>query len=248
MASVPQTAFARPAKGVIGRNGLVDKYFYFTMSLLAAVIVVWGFSHTVNDNLLHPSVPRPLLLWFHGAAFSAWVMFFIFQSALVRTHNVKLHRFFGWFGAGLGAVMVPLGIVTSIVMGRFDIHQLHEPGVDAFLIIPFYDMVAFGAFFGLAVWWRKRPELHRRMIFIATCGLLDAAFGRIDYIYNHALFLYCIDAVVALGVIRDLLVNRRIHQVYLVSLPLLIVVQFFVNYTWQAGSPWWLAIAHSILG
>ena len=46
--------------------------------------------------------------------------FFIFQSALVRTRNVKWHRFFGWFGAALGTSMVVLGVITSVVMGRFD--------------------------------------------------------------------------------------------------------------------------------
>ena len=225
----------------------VNRYFYFGMSLLMAVIVVSGFRLTVNDNLLHPSIPRPLILWFHAAAFTAWIAFFIFQSTLVRTHNVKWHRFFGWFGAALGTAMVPLGIVTSIIMGRFDTVAEHLPGAEPFLIIPLYDMVAFGTFFGLAVLWRKKPELHRRLLFIATCGLLDAAFGRYDYILNHGLFFWCLDGVILLGVFRDLYVDRRIHKVYLTALPALVVVQFFVNYTWRASSNWWVHIAHGIL-
>jgi len=226
----------------------VNRYFYFGMSLLMAAIVASGSSRTVNDNLLHPPIPRPLILWFHAAAFTGWIAFFIFQSALVRTHNVKWHRFFGWFGAALGAAMVPLGITTSIIMGRFDTYAEHLPGADAFLIVPFYDMVAFGTFFGLAVLWRKKSELHRRLLFIATCGLLDAAFGRFDYIFNHGLFFWCLDGVILLGVLRDLYVKRRIHKVYLTALPVLIVAQFFVNYTWHAGSAWWVRIGHAILG
>ena len=226
----------------------VNKYFYFAMSLLIAAIVVSGFRITVNDNLLHPSIPRPLILWFHASAFTGWVAFFIFQSALVRAHNVKWHRFFGWFGAGLGTAMVPLGIATSIVMGRFDTYAEHLPGAEPFLIVPFYDMTAFAVFFGLAVLWRKKSELHRRLLFIATCGLLDAAFGRFDYIYNHGLFFPCLDAVILLGVLRDLYVNRRIHKTYVYALPPLIVVQAFVTYTWMASSGWWVHIAHKILG
>jgi hypothetical protein len=248
MASLSQSAVARPFSAFTGPKGLVNKYFYFAMSLLFAAIVVSGFSRTVNDNLLHPSVPRPLILWFHAAAFSGWVTFFIFQSALVRTHNVKWHRFFGWFGAGLGTAMVPLGVVTSIIMGRFDTYQKHEPGADAFLIVPFYDMLAFGVFFGLAVLWRKKPEFHRRLIFIATCGLLDAAFGRYDYIFNNGLFFWCLDGVILLGVLRDLFVNRRIHKVYLYALPSLVVVQAFVAHTWLSSSGWWVRIGHAILG
>jgi hypothetical protein len=248
MASLSQSAVARPFSAVTGPKGLVNKYFYLAMSLLIAAIVVSGFSRTVNGNLLHPSIPRPLILWFHAAAFSGWVTFFIFQSALVRTHNVKWHRFFGWFGATLGTVMVPLGITTSIIMGRFDTYQEHQPGADAFLIVPFYDMLAFGVFFGLAVLLRKKPELHRRLIFIATCGLLDAAFGRYDYIFNNGLFFWCLDGVILLGVLRDLFVNRRIHKVYLYALPSLTVIQAFVVHTWLSSSGWWVRIGHAILG
>ncbi len=226
----------------------VNRYFYLCMSLLVAAIVVWGFSNTINDNLFHPAVPRPVILWFHAAAFSAWVAFFIFQSTLVRTHNVKWHRFFGWFGAALATAMVALGLTTAVVMGRFDTYRLHYPGADTFLIVPFYDMVAFGVCIVLAVVWRKKPEFHRRLIFIATCGLLDAAFGRIDFLFNHNLFFACLDGVIVLGVLRDLFVNRHVHKVYLTALPVLMVVQWFVIYTWRSGAGWWLRIAHTLLG
>jgi hypothetical protein len=245
---VSHSASARTAVHFTGRNGLVDKYFYFWMGLLAAAIVVWGFSHTVNDNLFHASVPRPLILWFHGGVFSAWVAFFIFQSGLVRTHNVKWHRFFGWFGVALGTVMVPLGITTSIIMGRFDTLVKHEPGSDAFLIVPWYDMAAFATFFSLAILWRKKSELHRRMIFIATCGLLSAAFGRFQYLSDHNLFYAGVDAVILLGVVRDILVNRRVHRIYLIALPALIACQAFVVHTMATGAAWWLRIADRVLG
>jgi hypothetical protein len=248
MASVPQSVVARPFNPVIGRNGLLDRHFYFFMSLLVAAIVVWGFSHTVNASLFHPAVPRPFLLWIHGAVFSGWVLFYILQSTLVRTHNVRVHRSLGWFGAALGTVMAPLGIITAIVMGRFDTYTLHQKGADAFLIVPFYDMVAFATCLGLAIYWRKKPELHRRMMLITTCVLLDAAFGRIDYLFNNSLYFLCLDVVILLGVGRDLIVNRRIHRVYLVALPVLMVCQGFVIYTLRSSSHWWIRIADAILG
>jgi hypothetical protein len=247
MATLSQTAPARPMKTFAGPRGLADKYFYLAMSLLFPAIVVSGFSRTVNENLFHPAVPRPLILWFHGATFFGWVIFFMFQSVLVRTQNVKWHRFFGWFGAALGAAMVPLGTATAIVMGRFDTYRLHLPGAEPFLIIPFFDMAAFGTLLTLAVVWRKKPELHRRLLFIATSVLLDAAFGRFDFIFNHGLFLFCPDLVMGLGVVRDLLVNRRIHRVYLIALPALIPLQGLVTLIWRSEASWWVRIAHAIL-
>src|SRR5438445_7337991 len=111
--------------------------------------------------------------------------------------------------------MVPLGVTTAIIMTRFDTVQLHQKGADAFLSIPFYDMIAFGVLIALAVYWRTRPEPHRRLIFIATCGLMDAPFGRFDYVFNNNLFFPCLDLLILLGVGRDLLVDRRVHKVYL---------------------------------
>jgi hypothetical protein len=218
------------------------------MSLLTAALVVWGFSHTVDQNLFHPAVRRPAILWVHGAAFSAWMLFYILQSALVRTRNLGLHRTLGWFGAALGAFMVPLGIATAIVMARFDARALHQPGREAFLIIPFYAITVFASAFGLAVIWRKKAPFHRRLIFIATCSLLSAAFARIDHLVNHGHFYICVDAVILLGVVHDLLANRRVHSVYLTALPLLAITQIFVTYTWMSNSWWWLRIAHAILG
>ncbi len=233
-----------------GRNGLVQRYFYFAMSLLFAGIVVDGFKKTVNQNLFHAAIPRPTILWFHGAAFAGWVIFFILQSSLVRVHKVSWHRSIGWFGAGLATVMVPLGVTTAIIMTRFDTVQLHQNQSDAyaFLSIPFYDMIAFGALIGLAIYWRTKPELHRRLVFIATCGLMDASFGRFDYLFDHNLFPVCVDLLIILGVARDLLVDRRVHKVYLYALPVLIVGQSLAIYMWRQNPAWWQAITRGIMG
>src|SRR5580704_2570288 len=95
-----ETTTASPLKSFLSR------YFYFSMSLVMAGLVMWGFSRTVDANLLHAKPARPLLLWMHGAAFSTWIVFFIAQSALIRLRKVSVHRTLGWFGAGLATVMV----------------------------------------------------------------------------------------------------------------------------------------------
>jgi hypothetical protein len=229
-------------------KGFVNRYFYFVMSLLFATLVTWGFSRTVIDSLFHATPPRPFLLWIHGAAFAGWVAFFIAQSTLVRVHKVSWHRFLGWFGAGLAAVMVPLGTAIAIVMARFDTVQLHQGGADAFLAIPFYDMIAFAVIIALAIYWKRRPEIHRRLMFVGTCGLMDAPLARFDFLFDHNLFLHCLDLLIALGVTRDLVVDRRVHKMYLYALPALIVGQSLALYLWRINPPWWHTITHAILG
>ena len=227
---------------------LAARYFYFAMSLVVAALVMWGFSRTVNANLLHAAPPRPLLLWFHAAAFATWVAFFIAQSALVRVRKVSWHRFLGWFGAALATAMVVLGTSTAIIMARFDATQLHQSGTDAFLVIPLYDMIAFGTLIALAIYWRKSPEFHRRLMFMATIGLLDAAVGRFDFIFIHNLFFLCLDVLMALGIARDLIVDSRVHKVYVYALPLLIVGQNLAIYIWRVNPIWWQGVSHAVLG
>jgi FtsH-binding integral membrane protein len=226
----------------------LSRYFYFCMSLVFAGLVVWGFSKTVDANLFHAKPARPLLLWMHGAAFSTWIVFFIAQSALVRMHKVSVHRALGWFGAGLATTMVALGFTIAVVMARFDTVVLHQPDAGAFLSIPFWDMIAFGALMALAIYWRKRPEYHRRLVFIATCGLMDAAVGRFDFIFNHNLFFPCLDLLMVLGMARDLIVDGRVNKVYRYALPPLIVGQSLAVYAWRVNPAWWQGITRVFMG
>lgn len=228
-------------------KAFLGRYFYLCMSLVLATLVILGFSRTVNSNLLHANPPRPLLLWIHGAAFSTWVLFFIAQSALVRARRVSVHRFLGWFGAGLAAVMVVLGFTIAVVMTRFNTVVLQEKGVTSFMSVPFADMIIFGSCIAMAIYWRKKPEYHRRLIFIASCELMDAAIGRFDFMFNHNLFYLAVDGLIVLGMARDWVVDKRVHKVYLYALPSMMVVQCLAIYAWRINPTWWQAITQAIL-
>jgi hypothetical protein len=148
------------------------------MSLLIAVVVIYGFSHTIGHNLLHASPIPPFILTIHAIVFPGWVLFFILQSALVRTRNVPLHRTLGWFGLALGTGVLVLGYLTATGMDRFFLQRHHDTETPTFLIIQLMDLSSFAIPFALAIYWRRRPEFHRRLMLIASCCLTDAAFGR----------------------------------------------------------------------
>lgn len=250
MVSATQSVAALRPRIFTGRNSLVDRYFYLAMSLATAAAVAAGFGPTLDEKLIHPAIAPPRILWLHGAVFSLWVVFYILQSALVRTRNVKVHRTIGWAGAGVAAAMLPLGVATGIAMVHFETYQLHEPGRYAFLAIPFFDIGVFAVCIALAIWWRKRPELHRRLVFFGTSALLVAAFARVDHAFlrQHSLMYFAVDLFIGLGVIRDLLVNRRVHAVYRFGLPIYFFAQLFVIYLWRVGPEWWIRIGRAIAG
>ena len=237
------------ADGQVGvpRSRFFDHSFYFVMSLVVALVVVYGFSRTVGAGLIRPPSPRPMVLYLHVGIFAGWVVFFIVQSALVRTGNVKLHRQVGWLGIALGVAIPIVGIATAIAMGRL---RMQESRTDAaqLLAIPFFDMLAFSVAFALAVYWRKKPEFHRRLMSIATCSLTAAAFGRFPTALMPRHWFYAgVDALILLGPVRDLLPTKRVHPVYLFGLPILAAGQTGI-FMYVGPAQVWMRVAHAILG
>jgi hypothetical protein len=230
-------------------RGELGQYFYLFMSLLIVAVIVYGFSFTVGKNLLHPAIPRPWMLYLHATVFSSWLVFFVLQSTLVRSRKVQWHRRLGLFGVALGTLIPMVGVSTAVVMGRFNTGSLHAMDAESSLVVPLFDMVCFTSTFPLAVYWRKRPELHRRLMLVATCALTAAGFGRFpDRILPGYLFYVGVDLLILLGVARDLIVNRTVHRVYLFALPLFILGQTIVTYIAYHNVPFWLRIAHAIIG
>jgi hypothetical protein len=202
------------------RPGPLSQYFYLFMSLLIAAVVIYGFSHTINDNLIHATPVRPWLLYLHATVFCGWVVFFIVQSALVRTRNVRVHRTLGWFGVGLATLIVVVGISTAITMARFRIFHFHSSEAAPFIAIQFWD--------------------------IASCMLTAAAFARFPQL-NFRLSYVGVDTLVCLGILRDLFVTRGVQTVYRYALPAVIVGQVVALHLFMAAPPRWVAIANAIV-
>ena len=239
----------------------VNRWFYFGMTLLATAIVAFGFGRQIEPRLLE-GPPRPVVLWVHSILFSFWMAFLIAQSALVRVRNVKVHRTLGWGGTGLAASMTVVGVITSIAMTRFEVQYLNAHPLFALggthsyelarmrlagQLVSLWNIACFTALFWLAVYWRKKPEMHRRLMLLATCMLLAPAFSRFPQPFVSGHYYYWVDGVILLGVARDLIVTRRVHKVYYCALPILIVGQQFVVHTMAAEPVWWMRIASFIV-
>jgi hypothetical protein len=76
---------------------------------------------------------------------------------------------------------------------------------------------------------------------------MDAAIGRFAFWFDHSLFYPALDFLVVLGMVRDWVVDGRVHKVYLYALPPMIVVQSLAVYAWRVNPVWWQAITHAIL-
>lgn len=231
--------------------------FDFAMALLLAAIVIYGFSHTIGGNLIHPLIPRPLLLYAHAAVFSAFMVIYIVQTGLVAAGNVKLHRRLGPMWVAIGAAMPVIGIATGIVMRRFDI--IHYNDYATFIAIILWDMLAFSGLFLLAVIYRRRPDYHRRLMLLATCNLMDASFSRfpaiglpsipsphfwIDFrgLYAGVIALMCI------AMARDVIVQRRVHVVHRAAVPAIVAGQLLAVALSDIPPPFWTTLSKWMVG
>src|ERR1700744_515286 len=102
-----------------GLKAFLARWFYFAMAVLLVVIVWYGFSHTIEENLFHPSFPRPWVLYVHAAVFGGWMVLFVVQTGLVAAaRRRQWHRWLGWLGAVMGCVMPVLGVSSALGMTR----------------------------------------------------------------------------------------------------------------------------------
>lgn len=224
-----------------------DRNFYLGVALAVALVVAFGFGQTVNPRLFRPPSPRPRILYLHVALFTAWVLLFITQAALVRSRQVAWHRRLGLGGIVLGGLMPFVGIATALAMTRLHRAESKTDGAP-FLIVSFFDMLAFAVTFGLAAHWRRRPEYHRRLMLMASCGLTAAAFARFpNWLMPDNAWYVGVDALILAGAARDWIVIRRVHPVYLYGLPAMVLGQAATIWIYLSGAPVWVTIAHALL-
>ncbi len=101
------------------------------------------------------------------------------QSLLITIKNRHLHMKLGWSAVGLGVVIATTGVMVAIrfVQGApdFDFFGMAYPD---FLLVMFAEIAAFTAFLATGLVTRKRPQIHRSMMLLASLSLLLGATAR----------------------------------------------------------------------
>ena len=238
MAVSPSASLARPQ----------DRRFYGGMALLIAAIVFAGFSRSFYlSRWLDGPTLSPLRI-VHGLVFSAWIVLFMTQTALIAGGRRDIHRRLGVAGAVLAATMVVVGTILAIGNAR---EGRAPPGVPPlpFLIIPLFDMLVFAPLVAAAVWYRHRSETHKRLMLIATLSLLAAPVARLPVALAAAgpLFYFgVVDLLLLTGVLYDFATRRKVHPVYVWG-GLAILASQVIRLA-LSGTDAWLAVAAWLTG
>jgi hypothetical protein len=226
-----------------------DRFFYCGMALAAIAAVFIGFSRTYYLRSSFQDGPLPFYLQVHGAAFSAWMILFLTQASLVAARRTDVHRRLGWAGAALAVFMVVIAITAAVLSGRRNFAAGLENESLTFLTTPFFSMVVFLALVATAVYQRRAPETHKRVMLLATISILDAATARwpIAIVQTSSWAYYGFaDLFIAAAIVYDLASRRRIHPAYIWGSLVIVVSQYLRNVVGQTDT--WHTIARTILG
>ncbi len=187
-----------------------DDIYFVSISIAMLITVVAGFSRTYFFRGMFLAPLPSILVHFHGAVFSTWIILFVVQTLLVANHNIRLHRKLGYAGAVLAALMVTLGITATIA----SVHAGRTPSIftpPMFLVLNIYGVLLFGSLVAAAVILRNNRPIHKRLMLLATLNLLPPATTRffVFIIHRPALNAPTLLAFTLSLIVFDLITRRK---------------------------------------
>jgi len=153
--------------------------FYVWMSVFCLTLAVIGFAPTYWLQLPAATFNGSPMLHLHGILFTGWNIYFIVQTMLTARGRVARHRALGLFGISLATAMVFVGFAVA---NTTLIHRLEAGYGDAarsFQIASISMITLFGIFVFLGIWYAARPEIHKRLMLLATISALPPPISRL---------------------------------------------------------------------
>jgi hypothetical protein len=205
-----------------------ERYFYILMAIAVVITVFAGFAPTYYLRPYFTSSPLMPLLHLHGFIFSSWVILFIAQTTLVAANRVNTHRRLGILGGIIAVSMVLVGVTTAIIRASQGATPPGGPPPEVFLVVPLGDMLVFSILVGCGFYFRRRPDIHKRLMLLATIGILAAAVARLPFGIMQAgplAFFGLTDLFIIPVVVYDLLTLKRVHRATMFGAALIILSQ-----------------------
>jgi hypothetical protein len=119
-------------------------------------------------------------------------------------------------GAALAVLMVVIGSATAIIRAKIVEVPPGAPSPLVFLTIPLGDMLVFAILVGAGFYFRRRVDVHKRLMLLATVAILPAATARLPFAFIQQVgplaFFGLADLFVVVCLIYDLLTRGWPHR------------------------------------
>jgi hypothetical protein len=152
---------------------------------------------------------------------SSWVVLFVVQTYLISARRVALHRRLGVAGVFIALLVVILGSTTTINAAAREVgrHSAEAGTRVTVLGLELVQMALFAGFVTAAILARHRPDVHKRLMLLATACMLPSAFSRIPLdltvmVSPFVSILTLSNLFVLACVAFDTSRNRRLHPAF----------------------------------
>ncbi|KFN48138.1 hypothetical protein [Arenimonas metalli] len=178
----------------------------------------------------------------HGLVMTAWYLLLLAQALLVARQRVDLHRQLGIFGVLLAVAVFATGLQVNLhIVGRATAEQFEA--FLGFATMGIVGLLPFPVLVALAVAWRRRPALHKRLVYWAFVLTIGPAFAPsrpmgawLDGLVAPALPFFPSDLIwVAALVAYDLRTLRRVHPATWIGF-LVLAAYLTVGLGWLSGN------------
>jgi hypothetical protein len=236
-----QSATARPVSSEAHATAAPRSSFFFWSSALLLSLLAIGFAPTLYLRAFFAVPPIPGYLYVHGGVLTAWFVWFVVQTTMVRTGRTALHRRFGVIGAILAAAIIVAGpMATMRFVARLraggidwdtDMSAIPALGIEGQPMVLFASEVFWGNLLGIVVFaglvlaailLRRDPQAHKRLMLLASIALVGPALARIsrwsvfggeDSLFVPIVFL----GLLAVLIVYDVLSARVPHRATLIG-------------------------------
>lgn len=256
-------------RGKSGFSALADRWIYVFMAGLFIATVFAGF---IPDSITKLGAvaagqrpPFPPILHVHAALMGGWLSLLLVQAVLMATGRSGIHKQLGLLAMVLAPAMVIAGFLLIPAMDGQVIDGIRHgpPAVAAQLraVLPIVlnimlVQIRIGIVFAILVAIglsarRYDPELHKRLMFLATSVALPAATDRIPWlptsIPGSALTVELWPLVVISPMfVWDLIRLKRVHRAYLIWFGVSLVPAIAMHLLWNNAG--WHKAALAMLG
>lgn len=251
-------AITEPAIIVRAEAGLPR--FYVGIAAACLTLAVVGFAPTYWIPLFTGTLAEPFIVHLHAGLFFGWLTLFLIQATLVSTGRLERHQRVGLAGIAVATAMLFVGVEVATARLAVQMAGGAGDGARAFSVVPLTGIVLFAGMVAVAIAnAARRPEVHKRVMLVATVGILNAAMGRLfrlvlagpgvagaDFAPPVAFSVLpglAVDLLIVAAMIYDKRTRGRVHPAYWIAGGLLLFSQLIRvplsnSDTWMAFTHW----------
>jgi len=214
---------------------------FLPAALVGTALAIIGFWKTYFGPLIAGTVHEPTIIHIHAAVMVTWLALFMAQVWFAGSGRVRLHIRLGPWVMGFGIVLVAVGLLAisegfAARLATGDVFRAQR-----WLFGTLRDVVFFVPFLAAGWVYRRRPEIHKRVMLVATTILVLPAVSRMTFLgFPVALWKFMLvwPLPVYLAMLHDFRTKRMVHPVYVIGIAAMLTMRLVLplntSGAWQA--------------